>query len=1345
MRKISIITAIIFIVSAILPVGVFADNTALDAFENILFTNISSTEIHHAVLRDSGVVGDFNTFAYVVFDNIDFKDGAAAMSYTRAGTLRGTLKVKAVDLNTPIDLDTVREYDASPDFSIDVTPTSSWSSFETITKGGFPSDIKGNKKLVVWVRGSGDNVGDAKSIQFYSNFNNAEITVNENFVTAKLDLYTSDTANATLISAIHNSGGALSQSIIADRKTDVQNQSTDFYIPFTLQNGESVNAFLVDDNMNLLCEPKGGYISGDDLTDVSDKLYAYYNGADFTVTGSTDKDYVIIAMIKKGSNILLLQNAVNVFTVKTVDGKYKISFTDESITSGEYEFINNIGEKYEITYINSAEQKEALDKINNPAQGDGETVQDAFIRVVYENAPLLGITDILDDIKKGEDADTVYSRIYNNGYQYTTVNEFVERVKFANAYQKLISGGNVEEIIKHNAEILGISASIAYKNYYPDSSKDELSKILRGILPNDFSADKQTFKDCFNQSSALEAINRADKWTAVNKIFDDFSAEIYTELYAKKYEPLTKGQKKYIIDRIKGEDYTKKYYSVPDFVALLGKQIANVPSDVEEPTESGISAFSLISAIKCSSMGGKSDIAVRNNDYIGGISYGGWIAFDDVYFDSGAVAMELTYAVTGTNGGFSIYIGDVGTPTEDILKSTPVFTTHSENTGSWSVFKTFGYYDGFPRNITEHKKLVVKGNNISGDIKSIRFYNDYFYGGASVEGTTAKASFKWSSLKDGNITLIGAGYTGDSRVFKVNAQKITDAVNKDVNAQLSLETADSYMAVLADDSFNIKGSFAGAVESADTKAVDKLTTGYSNDEISIYGASDGTVLLGVKKDDVNENDYLNYTHIALVNPKDGKYAYKFTDENMKTGKYVVINSLGEKAEFNYLNVQDIQRIMAQINNPAPADGETKLDAFIRIINQNKDYMYLTDLVDSINESEYKDWIYSTLYNNGETFESFEAFSNKMNFLYVISEIMGSSSDKASRLIEGNIKLLGIDTAKGYKDFYKNMDKLSVAEYLSSLFKADKPSNITTVQKLFNEAIVLNGINNAQGWGTYDKFIKEFESIFNFAGYSDYIKLSFDEQKQLCLNLMDNRPYARALQINVTPNKQSGSSSSKGGTSVKSGKTGGSYGVDAISNTQSNEPQNTKKTLNDLELCKWAQNDINTMYKKGYISGYGDGSFKPNNNISRAEFVHILVTAMNFNAKDNTSINFSDVNDTDWCSDSIKIAYGNGIVNGREDGTFGADMPITREELSAIVYRASLIKPEYNVRAKDINIAFADGDQISDYAYDGVYTLAKAGILNGTGNEIFDAKSNSTRAEAAVIIYRYLLHIGIIRE
>ena len=123
-------------------------------------------------------------------------------------------------------------------------------------------------------------------------------------------------------------------------------------------------------------------------------------------------------------------------------------------------------------------------------------------------------------------------------------------------------------------------------------------------------------------------------------------------------------------------------------------------------------------------------------------------------------------------------------------------------------------------------------------------------------------------------------------------------------------------------------------------------------------------------------------------------------------------------------------------------------------------------------------------------------------------------------------------------------------------------------------------------------------------------------------------------------------------------------------------------FNDLDENDWSSKYIATLNSKGVAGGYGDGSFKPNNNITRAEFAKMVNAVLsNEGALSNNTQSFGDLSNH-WANSSVSSLAGNSLVNGYEDGSFRPDNNITRAEASAIVYKS---------------IKLVDSDRLVDFA------------------------------------------------
>lgn len=182
------------------------------------------------------------------------------------------------------------------------------------------------------------------------------------------------------------------------------------------------------------------------------------------------------------------------------------------------------------------------------------------------------------------------------------------------------------------------------------------------------------------------------------------------------------------------------------------------------------------------------------------------------------------------------------------------------------------------------------------------------------------------------------------------------------------------------------------------------------------------------------------------------------------------------------------------------------------------------------------------------------------------------------------------------------------------------------------------------------------------------------------------------------------------------------------------PQMPKYIFRDVADSHWAFNAILHLTEKKIINGY-DGSFKPENNVTRAEFVKILCAAFGIETKD--TLSFEDVEKDSWYAPYIAGAFSTGLINGDGD-KFNPNENISRQDAAVMVYRFAKHK-EYEFMG--VGSVFNDDNLISDYAKEAVYALNSNGIINGIGNGYFEPMGNATRAQAAQIIYNMLTKGG----
>jgi len=169
------------------------------------------------------------------------------------------------------------------------------------------------------------------------------------------------------------------------------------------------------------------------------------------------------------------------------------------------------------------------------------------------------------------------------------------------------------------------------------------------------------------------------------------------------------------------------------------------------------------------------------------------------------------------------------------------------------------------------------------------------------------------------------------------------------------------------------------------------------------------------------------------------------------------------------------------------------------------------------------------------------------------------------------------------------------------------------------------------------------------------------------------------------------------------------------------------TFTDIDSSHWAYDSVIGLSEKFILNGYLDGTFKPDNNITRAEFAKIIVSATG--SIDPYAIStFSDVSASDWYYSYVATAYTMGYITGYPDGSFHPNDNITRADICTIVSR--VLKGS----AVESATKFKDDSSIPSYAKDAVYALSSKGIVNGFADNTFAPLSFATRAQTAKIVY-----------
>src|SRR5665648_972661 len=166
------------------------------------------------------------------------------------------------------------------------------------------------------------------------------------------------------------------------------------------------------------------------------------------------------------------------------------------------------------------------------------------------------------------------------------------------------------------------------------------------------------------------------------------------------------------------------------------------------------------------------------------------------------------------------------------------------------------------------------------------------------------------------------------------------------------------------------------------------------------------------------------------------------------------------------------------------------------------------------------------------------------------------------------------------------------------------------------------------------------------------------------------------------------------------------------------------TVSDIS-GHWAQTTIQSWVDNGLIKGYPDGTFKPDNNITRAEFITLVNRA--FEYTNTAPISFTDVNQNAWYASAIGVAVEAGYISGYPDGTMKPENPISREEAATIIMRIK------NLVANPAAVSvYTDASSIT-WGKGEVGAVTAAKIMQGYPDGSFMPRGLITRAETVIAL------------
>ncbi len=452
--------------------------------------------------------------------------------------------------------------------------------------------------------------------------------------------------------------------------------------------------------------------------------------------------------------------------------------------------------------------------------------------------------------------------------------------------------------------------------------------------------------------------------------------------------------------------------------------------------------------------------------------------------------------------------------------------------------------------------------------------------------------------------------------------------------------------------------------------------------------------------------------------------------NAFDGRYVlswcVDGNDARETEFDYADITELIVRLNGTNDPAAISG---------LLSEDGGYAYTAKVMGF----DMDNYLPLTADEKAKVVNNYLLLRNgteKEHHVTALSKALGISLGKTDKKLRALELYNPVFENKEFNKISDSAEKQWIvnAFLLTGDTSGDFEQSYTTARTIYN-------INHAKP-NQIMQIIEKYASLLTVTQspkYTSYTGMSVESKGAVCDKMTENlgekytaaevrNVFENAVNAVLSPNVNPGSGSGSG----SGGGNGGSSGGGRIPIIKPGVSENPTEVFSDLTGFDWAKAAVETLSKKGVIAGYNDGTFKPQNVVTREEFVKMAVCAAGIeNAA--AECDFNDVGKDAWYYKYISSAVDRGIISGVDKNRFGVGETVTRQDMAVIIARCieTLGTERQNIRG---GMEFADNGDIADYARDSVNKMYMLGIINGLSETVFGPLEQATRAQAAKILF-----------
>ncbi len=469
--------------------------------------------------------------------------------------------------------------------------------------------------------------------------------------------------------------------------------------------------------------------------------------------------------------------------------------------------------------------------------------------------------------------------------------------------------------------------------------------------------------------------------------------------------------------------------------------------------------------------------------------------------------------------------------------------------------------------------------------------------------------------------------------------------------------------------------------------------------------------------------------IVLADGADSGYYW------VRAGASGVANSEANDKRVLFVERKTAEKVLVQVNEAKSADELQKvLEGTASPENLPNCEILSLDLEDEIYAANALTFCEYLFAKRGNGYRKVSDLQNMFTVCRALTDLTICTEDEVKVKLASYASLLGADIT--CKEYLQNSD--AIAKLIKTNIKTLIQYSDDT-GKFFRAMTAVTAINVADRSNVMNVVKKYAESLDITLG-TEYESLdSYEVGKALVgKNFFNVHSVRDALSARIeellAEKKKNDKTSSGGGSS--GGSKGSGLGIDTpapITPIEQKDAEALESLFSDVAREHWAYESIAVLTEKGVLSGMGDGTFSPDETITREQLAKIISAA--FSVTQKGEMPFEDVRQSAWYAPFVESVYAAGIVKGVSEAEFGVGKSVTRQDFMLMLYR---ILQSRDVIMNPQEPTFYDTADIADYAREAIGALAEIGAVKGTNERKVEPRRAVSRAEAAKLIYDAVL-------